>query len=76
MLMLEAKSWPKSGRGPRDGGERGLGVEIRDWNETVLDSDGAKGLAALGLCAGGGGARPFPVPRILPPPSFRPDMND
>lgn len=42
----------------------------------MLLSDGAKGLVALGACAGDGGARPFPVPNILPPPSLRPDMME
>jgi hypothetical protein len=74
--ILDVRSWLKSGRGPDDGGERELGVEFREWNETVLASDGAKGLAALGVCAGEGGARPLPLPRILPPPSFRPDMSN
>jgi hypothetical protein len=74
MLICEARSWLKSGRGPDEGGERELGVEFRERNETVLASDGAKGLVALGVWAGDGGARPFPLPRILPPPSLRPDI--
>jgi hypothetical protein len=73
MLMLDARSWLKSGRGPEEGGETEFGVVFREC-ETVLTSEGAKGLAALGVLAGEGGARPFPLPRTLPPPSFRPDM--
>lgn len=41
--------------------------------ETVL-SEGANGLAARGATGGVGGARPFPLPRMRPPPSLRPDM--
>jgi hypothetical protein len=37
-------------------------------------SEAARGLAGLGPGCGNGGARPFPLPNILPPPSFRPDM--
>lgn len=51
-----------------------LGVSFREYSDVVLTSDGGKGLTALGLCAGEGGARPFPLPRTLPPPSLRPDM--
>jgi hypothetical protein len=27
-------------------------------------------------CVGGGGAKDLPLPRILPPPSLRPDMAE
>jgi hypothetical protein len=40
----------------------------------IVLSDGAKGLAALGIDADGGGASPLPLPRMRPPPSLRPDM--
>jgi hypothetical protein len=83
MVTLEARSCEKSGSGLDEDGESEPGVEFREWKDTVLLSEGAKGLAALGACAWtwawawgteGGGARPLPLPRILPPPSFRPDM--
>lgn len=61
-LMLEPISWLRSARLPLAGGD------IDDEaTETVL-SDGAKGLEDR---AGGVGPKPFPLPRILPPPSLR-----
>ena len=84
-VTLEARSWEKAGSGPDEDGEREVGVEFCEWNDTALLSDGAKGLAARGACpwawawprewTGGGGARPLPLPRTLPPPSFRADMD-
>jgi hypothetical protein len=38
----------KSGSGLDDEGEREAGVELREWKEMVLLSDGANGLAARG----------------------------
>lgn len=59
----------KSGAGLETGGE----VDA-DVMETVL-SEGAKGLEARWRTAEAvGGARPLPLPRTRPPPSFRPDM--
>jgi hypothetical protein len=52
-------------------------VEFREWKDMVLLSEGGKGLCARGDGEEDdavGGARPLPLPRILPPPSFRPDM--
>lgn len=72
--MLEARSCEKSRRGLDDGGESEFGVEFREWKETVLLSEGANGLTARWPRDEGGGARPLPLPRIRPPPSFRPDM--
>jgi hypothetical protein len=72
-VTFEARSWAKSGSGLDDDGERETGVELCELIETVL-SDGAKGLAARGEWADGG-ASPLPLPRILPPPSFRADMT-
>jgi hypothetical protein len=70
-LMFEARSCGRSERDPEAGGEAD-----DEFMDSVL-SEGAKGLAvrwtwwAAGDC---GGARPFPLPRIRPPPSLRPDM--
>lgn len=47
-VTLEARSWEKSGSGLDEDGERDVGVELREGNDTVLLSDGAKGLAARG----------------------------
>lgn len=66
-LMLEPISWLRSAMLPLAGGD--IDDEAM---ETVL-SDGANGLDDRGS-AGGVGPRPFPLPRILPPPSLRPDM--
>jgi hypothetical protein len=61
-----------------DGGDIDSLVELREWNETVLLSEGGNGLWALGDGVGAGesdgGARPLPLPRTLPPPSLRPDI--
>lgn len=79
-LIFEVRSWLKSGSGLDEGGEMEFCVEFPlEWKEMVLLSDGANGLAARGAelawtGAGAGGARPFPFPKILPPPSFRPDI--
>src|SRR5262245_5726944 len=70
-LMLEVMSWLRPGSGLEAGGD--ADDELR---ESVL-SDAANGLAALGRDGAGdevGGASPLPLPRILPPPSLRPDM--
>ena len=75
-VTLEARSWAKPGSGLAEEGDREVGVEFRERNETVLLSDGSKGLAARGACAGAGGGGARPLPRTLPPPSFRPDMDD
>lgn len=73
-VTLEARSCEKSGSGLDEGGDNELGVELCECKDTVLLSEGGKGLVALVRWTEGGGARPFPLPRILPPPSFRPDM--
>lgn len=75
-VTLAARSCEKSASGPDEGGDNELGVEFRELTDAVLLSEGAKGLAARGPWAedGGGGARPFPLPRIRPPPSLRADM--
>jgi len=71
-LIFDARSCEvDSGSGLEEGGD----MELGELKETVLLSDGAKGLAARGAWAGGGGARPLPLPRILPPPSLRLDMT-
>lgn len=72
-----------SGRGTDDDGEMESRVELGETKETVLLSEGAKGLTAR-LRADGdgdgddndavGGARPLPLPKMRPPPSLRPDM--
>ena len=67
-LMLAPRSCPILCKLPLTGGE--VEPEAR---ETVL-SEGAKGLADRGAVGGVGGARPFPLPRMRPPPSLRPDM--
>jgi len=66
--MLEPMSWLKSGRLPLASGDND-----GDPIETVL-SDGARGLLERGIVGGVGGASPLPLPRMRPPPSFRPDM--
>jgi hypothetical protein len=66
-LMLEPISWVRSARLPLAGGEM-----EEEATETVL-SEGAKGLEDRAT-GGGVGPRPLPLPRILPPPSLRPDM--
>ena len=65
-LILDPISWPISGRLPLTGGD----IDAEPM-ETVL-SDGGIGLEARG--AADGGARPLPLPKMRPPPSFRPDM--
>lgn len=58
-------------------GVGGVGGEmpLRFWDprDSELASDGAKGLLGRGAWTGWGGARPLPLPRMRPPPSFRPD---
>lgn len=63
----ELKSWLISGSGDV---ARGEAVDPPD--ETILSAGDVKSEVR---CAGGaGGAKDFPLPSILPPPSFRPDM--
>ena len=69
LIMAPIPSPPRSGRLlPVAGGD----IDD-DPIDTVL-SEGAKGLAARGVDADGGGASPLPLPRMRPPPSLRPDM--
>jgi len=68
---LDTRSCPISGRGDVARGEI---VDSLELYETVLPG-GEITSEALRCCAGGaGGANDFPLPRILPPPSFRPDI--
>lgn len=72
-LMLEVRS-PGADRLARAGGLDTGGDADDDSIERVL-SEGANGLVALCCTPGGvGGARPLPLPKMRPPPSFRPDM--
>ena len=78
--MFEARSCEKSGRGLFEtGGE--LEREIWESRDAVLPSDGTKRPWDRGtddedeVFGSVGGAMPFPLPRILPPPSFLPDMT-
>lgn len=80
-LTLEARSWPKSAKGLEEGGDAEFGDENLEGREPTLLSDGGNGLAARALgswCVAAeddeGGARPLPLPKMRPPPSFRPDM--
>jgi hypothetical protein len=75
--MLEARSWARAaGKGLTELGE----PEAGDCSESSIEpppndivlSDGACGLVALLMADDGlGGARPFPLPRMRPPPSLR-----
>ena len=52
---------------------KGEAVESFELNDTVLAAGELRSTARE--CAGGaGGAKDFPLPRILPPPNFRPDI--
>ena len=69
---LDIRSCPTSGKGDVASGEI---VDSLELNETVLPA-GEITSEGLRCCAGGaGGAKDFPLPSILPPPSFRPDMT-
>lgn len=71
-LMLEVRSWAER---PAVTGGLETGGEMDDEVIDRVLSEGAKGLVALCWAADGAGdARPFPLPRMRPPPSFRPDM--
>ena len=78
-LMFAVRSCEKSGRGLEERGEMEFCVEFLECIDTVLSASdgGAKGLEARAPLAGdadGGGASPLPLPRTLPPPSFRLDI--
>lgn len=52
--------------------------EVEYWSVELASecayAYGLGGCGACDACGACGGARPFPFPRILPPPSFRPDI--
>lgn len=65
----ELKSWLISGSGDVAKGEADDPAD-----ETILSAGEVKSEIR---CAGGaGGAKDFPLPNILPPPSFRPDIAE
>jgi hypothetical protein len=67
-LTADIKSSLVSGRGLVP---NGLDTEPRELGRLTVLSDGD---TKLDDRAGGGGRRDFPLPNILPPPIFRPDM--
>jgi len=67
---LELRSWIFSARGEAGNGER---EEASEFKDTVL-SDGDSKFAVRWCIGGVGGAKDFPLPSILPPPSFRAAM--
>lgn len=76
--MFEVRSCLASGK--ELGVEAGdIPITLREPRETVLASEAAKGLTGLAALSGAlrasGGASPFPLPSILPPPSFRADIE-
>lgn len=80
-LIFEARSCASPGSGLVELGEPEAGDRIDSPIEPPIDgvlSEGAYGLVAR--CTAGdavaalGGARPFPLPRMRPPPSLRLDM--
>lgn len=80
-LMFEARSCERPGSGLVELGEPDPGESIDSPIDPPIDgvlSEGAYGLVAR--CTAGdavaalGGARPFPLPRMRPPPSLRLDM--
>lgn len=66
-LILDPISGLSSGKPPLTGGD-----DDTEPTDTVLSDGGDRGLRERGVVDGG--ARPFPLPRIRPPPSFLPDM--
>ena len=70
---LDIRSCPASGIGDVARGEIADSLELSSDN--VLADGETTSCVLRGCCAGGaGGARDFPLPNILPPPSFRPDI--
>jgi hypothetical protein len=68
---LDIKSCPASGSGDVAKGDI---VDSLELSDRVL-AEGEITSEAFRCCAGGaGGAKDFPLPNTLPPPSFRPDI--